>query len=84
MKPKPKIYISHRDLSIEETAKMVGVSKRRTKELIALAAEQTADAPSHEVERQTACPHTSSTNRQQLRNTVCFNNPGAELPYLND
>ena len=39
MKPKPKIYISHRDLSIEETAKMVGVSKRRTKELIALAAE---------------------------------------------
>jgi plasmid maintenance system antidote protein VapI len=36
---KPKIYISHRDLSIEEVAKMVGVSKRRTKELIALAAE---------------------------------------------
>jgi hypothetical protein len=33
MKPKPKIYISHRDLSIEETAKMVGVSKRRLKEL---------------------------------------------------
>lgn len=36
---KPKIYISHRDLSVEEVAKMVGVSKRRTKELIALAAE---------------------------------------------
>jgi hypothetical protein len=33
MKPKPKIYISHPELSIEETAKMVGVSKRRLKEL---------------------------------------------------
>lgn len=36
---KPKIYISHPALSIEEIAKMVGVSKRRTKELIALADE---------------------------------------------
>jgi hypothetical protein len=36
---KPKIYIAHRDLSVEETAKMVGVSKRRTKELIELATE---------------------------------------------
>lgn len=30
---KPKIYISHPELSIEETAKMVGVSNRRLKEL---------------------------------------------------
>ena len=30
---KPKIYISHPRLSLEETAKMVGVSKRRLKEL---------------------------------------------------
>jgi hypothetical protein len=43
---KPKIYISHRDLSIDELAKMVGVSKRRTKELIALAAKiNGSDAP---------------------------------------
>ena len=30
---KPKIYISHPRLSLEETAEMVGVSKRRLKEL---------------------------------------------------
>ncbi len=30
---KPKIYISHPDPSIEDVAKMVGVSKRRLKEL---------------------------------------------------
>jgi plasmid maintenance system antidote protein VapI len=39
MKPKPKIYITHPDPSIEEIAKRVGVSKRRMNELIALAAE---------------------------------------------
>jgi hypothetical protein len=36
---KPKIHINHPDPSIEEIAKWVGVSRRRTKELIALAAE---------------------------------------------
>jgi len=36
---KPKIYISHPPLSIEETARRVGVSKRRMKELIAPTAE---------------------------------------------
>ena len=33
MKPRPKICISHPRLSLEETAKMVGVSKRRLQEL---------------------------------------------------
>ena len=46
MKPKPKIYITHPDPSIEEIAKWVGVSKRRMTELIALAAEiDTSTAP---------------------------------------
>jgi hypothetical protein len=35
---KPKIYISHPRLSIEETAKRVGVSKRRLKELLVIIA----------------------------------------------
>jgi hypothetical protein len=35
---KPKIYISHPRLSLEETAKMVGVSKRRLKELMVIIA----------------------------------------------
>jgi hypothetical protein len=39
MKPKPKIYITHPDPSIEEIAKWVGVSKRRMKELQILVAE---------------------------------------------
>jgi len=39
MKPKPKIYITHPDPSIEEIAKWVGVSKRRLKELQILVAE---------------------------------------------
>jgi hypothetical protein len=44
---KPKIYISHPPLSIEETAKRVGVSKRRMKELIALAAELSGSNAPH-------------------------------------
>ena len=31
--PRPKIYISHRPLTLEETAEMVGVSKTRLEEL---------------------------------------------------
>jgi hypothetical protein len=31
--PQPKIYISHRPLTLEETAEMVGVSKSRLEEL---------------------------------------------------
>jgi DNA-binding transcriptional regulator GbsR (MarR family) len=31
--PPPKIYISHRPLTLEETAEMVGVSKSRLEEL---------------------------------------------------
>jgi hypothetical protein len=33
---KPKIYISHPRLPIEEVAKMVGVSKRHLKELMVI------------------------------------------------
>ena len=42
---KPKIYISHPDPSIEEIAQRVGVSERRMKELIALAAEINGSKP---------------------------------------
>jgi hypothetical protein len=44
---KPKIYISHAPLSIEETARRVGVSERRMKELIALAAELSGSKAPH-------------------------------------
>jgi hypothetical protein len=37
MKPKPKIYISHPRLPIEEVAKRAGVSKRRLKALLVIA-----------------------------------------------
>ncbi|HXM41763.1 MAG TPA: hypothetical protein VN924_10945 [Bryobacteraceae bacterium] len=44
---KAKIYISHPPLSIEETARRVGVSKRRMRELIALAAELSGSKTPH-------------------------------------
>jgi hypothetical protein len=44
---KPKIYISHPDATIEEIAERVGVTKRRMKELIALAAEINGSKPPH-------------------------------------
>ena len=44
--PPPKIFISHPDLSIEETAKRVGVSKRRLKELMAIVADPDWTKPS--------------------------------------
>jgi hypothetical protein len=37
--PPPRIYISHPDLSVEETARRVGVSKRRLKELMVIIAD---------------------------------------------
>lgn len=39
MPPPPKIFISHRPLTIEETAEMVGVSKQRLEELKAIIAD---------------------------------------------
>jgi hypothetical protein len=47
--PPPKIYISHPDLSIEETAKRVGVSKRRLKELMVIIADLNGSEPSRRV-----------------------------------
>jgi hypothetical protein len=42
---KPKIYISHPRLPIEEVAKMVGVSKRRLKELMVIVDSPELEAP---------------------------------------
>jgi hypothetical protein len=43
--PPPEIYISHPDLSIEETAR-VGVPKRRLKELMVIIADLNSSEPS--------------------------------------
>ena len=44
--PQPKIYISHRPLTLEETAEMVGVSKSRLEELKAIIADPNWTKPS--------------------------------------
>jgi hypothetical protein len=44
---KPKIYISHPPLSVEDTARMVGVSKRRLKELVAIIENPNGSEPRH-------------------------------------
>jgi DNA-binding transcriptional regulator GbsR (MarR family) len=47
--PRPKIYISHPPLTIEETARRVGVSKRRLKELMVVIADLNGSKPSRRV-----------------------------------
>jgi len=44
---KPKIHISHPPLSIQETARMVGVSERRLKELVAIIENPNGSAQRH-------------------------------------